>query len=224
MSVSLEMNDGVAVITLDDGKANAVGFDLLDGLEPVLDEAEGSGSAVVIAGRPGVFCAGFDLKVLQSGDQQLTSRLRHRGASMISRLYGFPRPIIAASTGHALALGALWLLAFDNRIGAAGDYKYGLNETAIGRELPEFGTTIAQQRLAPNHLTAAVIQSRIYDPEGAIQAGFLDMVVPADQVLATALATAKQLEELPADAYAKTKRRLRANTLAELERVIPTPA
>ena len=93
-------------------------------------------------------------------------------------------------TGHALALGALILASCDLRIGAEGPFKIGTNEVAIGMALPRFGVEVARDRLSKRHFTAAVQWAKIYDPAGAAEAGWLDTVVAADQVEATALEAA----------------------------------
>ena len=216
MSVTLEMKDGVAGIVMDDGKVNAVSHDLLEGLEGALDKAEREAKAVLLSGRPGVFSGGFDLAVIKSGDREKIRDLATRGGMMVHRLFGFPKPVVAAATGHGVALGALWLLAADVRIGADGAYKIGLNETAIGEDLPIFGTEIAKARLNPAHLTTSILHSRIHNPKAAVDVGFLDHVVAEGQVIGEAFNRARALSELPGRAYARNKLRLRKTTLEEM--------
>ncbi|WP_417518147.1 crotonase/enoyl-CoA hydratase family protein [Minwuia sp.] len=218
MSVSLELKDGIALVTMDDGKANAVSEALLDALEPVLDEAEQKADAVILAGRPGKFCAGFDLKSLQGGDAEAAQRLIRRGGQMVHRLFSYPKPLVAAATGHGMALGALWLLACDSRIGARGAYKFGLNETAIGMVLPTFGLELARMRIPVSLHTEAVIQARIYDPAGAIAAGYLDQVVDEVAVMDVAMEAARELAKLPGGAYAQTKLNIRKPALDVIEK------
>ena len=177
--LNYRLQDKVAVIGLDDGKANAVGHDFVDAMSEGLDKAEREAGAVVITGRDGVFSAGFDLKELAKGEQQRTD-LVNRGAAMLLRLFSLPQPVVVASAGHAIAAGALVLLAADTRLGAAGDFKYGLNETAIGMSLPPFGMEMAKCRLSKRHQTQAIIQAQLYDPDAAQQVGYLDQVVAAD--------------------------------------------
>lgn len=202
--LNYRLQDKVAVIGLDDGKANAVGHDFVDAMTEGLDKAEREAGAVVITGRDGVFSAGFDLKELAKGEQQRTD-LVNRGAAMLLRLFSLPQPVVVASAGHAIAAGALVLLAADTRLGAAGDFKYGLNETAIGMSLPPFGMEMAKCRLSKRHQTQAIIQAQLYDPDAAQQVGYLDQVVAADALEAQALEQAAALAELPREAYAGTK-------------------
>ncbi len=202
--LTYRMQDKVAVIGLDDGKANAVSHGFVDAMTEGLDRAEQEAAAVVITGRDGVFSAGFDLKELAKGARERTE-LVNRGAAMLLRLFSFPQPVVVASAGHAIAAGALVLLAADTRIGAAGEFRYGLNETAIGMSLPPFGMEMAKCRLSKRHQTQAIIQARLYDPDTAQQAGYLDQVVEAGALENQALEQAAALAELPASAYAATK-------------------
>ncbi len=211
--VTTKMFGAVALVTMDDGKANAASHQLLEALENALDSAEAEAKAVVLAGRSGKFCAGFDLRVMQGAGAEERAELSRRGGLMVHRLYGYPLPLVAASTGHAIALGAILLLACDTRVGPTSGFKFGLNETAIGLPLPTFGTELAKDRLHPAHLTQAVVQSRIYDPEGAVSAGFLDVLAPEANVVETAIALAQQLVQLPTAAYAANKRKVREATL-----------
>ncbi len=214
--VQVSIDDGVAVVRLDDGKANAVSPTLLRGLHDALDRASADASAVAFVGREGKFSAGYDLAYMQQGPDQ-THELVKAGGELLVRLYTHPQPTVAAVTGHALAAGALLCLACDTRIGAADvSAKLGLNETAIGMGLPWYGVRLGEARLSMRHRQRAVLQAEIYDMAGAVDAGFLDETVPLADLETTAVATARRLGQLPASAYAFTKRRLRQATADEL--------
>jgi enoyl-CoA hydratase len=191
--VTYAFDDGVAVLRLDDGKANAISHQMADAINRALDQAEADGArAVVIGGRAGRFCAGFDLPTMQSGVDQARDLLGV-GARIALRLFQFPAPVVLAVSGHALAMGAILLMASDVRIGAAGSFKIGLNEVGIGMPVPRFATELADDRLSRRHLDAAVNLATIYDPAGAVDAGFLDVVVEPDQVDDVARTRANEL-------------------------------
>jgi enoyl-CoA hydratase len=213
--VRYESRDAVALITLDDGKANAVSPALVAALDAALDRAEREASAVVLAGRPGRFSAGFDLAVMTAGLEPMRA-LVLSGAELALRLYTFPRPLVIACTGHALAAGAVFLCAGDLRIGAQGPFKLGLNEVSIQLPLPVFAMELARARLTPRWFTQAVTQARLFDPAGACEAGFLDETVPAEALLDTALPRAGQLAALPDPAFRLTKDRERRATVAAI--------
>ena len=211
----ITIEDGVAVVRMDDGKANAVGFDLIDALHAALDRATDEATAVAILGREGRFSAGFDLSVMTGGGD--VRKLVQGGGELLMRIYGHPQPVVAGVSGHALAAGALLALSCDTRIGAAGSFKIGLNETAIGMALPEFAIELARERLSKRWFTRCVLQAEIVDPDGAVEAGYLDRVVDAADVESTVVDEARRLGQLSAGAYRTTKRKSRA---AVIERVL----
>ena len=204
-----------AIVQMDDGKANALSEPMIDALLEALVRADKEASAVVLAGRPERFCAGFDLKVMMSGPDAAKALLR-RGADLLMKLYGFPLPLVAACTGHALAGGALVLLTADVRVGAAGAFRVGLNEVAIGLPVPVLAMELARDRLATSELGRATLQAQIYGPEDAVRAGYLDEVVSAEDVMTRAKAEAARLGALSRPAYAATKARLRGRTIAHV--------
>lgn len=216
--VSLERRDAVLIVHLDDGKANALSMAMITAINAALDQAEADPEigAVVLHGREGKFCAGFDLSVMRSGDLAALSELVCAGGDLVHRIYGEGVPVVAASTGHALAAGALLLLGCDVRIGAHVDCKIGLNEVAIGMVLPDWAMSIAVERLSRRHLQRAVANARITGAAEAVQAGFLDQVVAADAVLDTAVAAAAELAALHRRAYAGTVRKLRGSLLGAM--------
>ena len=141
---------------------------------------------------------------------------------MLLKLYLHPQPVVVACTGHAIAAGALTVLVGDARLGAEGDFKVGLNETAIGLTLPLFGIEFARDRLSSRHFTRAVIQAEIYDPAGAVEAGFLDRVYAPEALTDRALAEARRLAQLPGEAYRNTKLRARRSVAEEIRRTLAT--
>lgn len=208
----------VALITIDDGKANALSKALIADIRAALTgcEADPNCIAAVIAGRPGRFSAGFDLSVMQGGDVAAMVDLVASGGDLVRHIYGATVPVVAACTGHALAAGALMLLAADIRVGADGPFKIGLNEVAIGMTLPEWANTIARERLSKRHLQRAIATARVTDPATACDVGFLDRVVEPEQVIEAAIAEARNLAALDASAYARVMREFRGETLVSM--------
>ena len=227
--VRYEQRDGIAVLHMDDGKANALSPTLIDALGAALDRAEQEADAVVWVGRPGRFSAGFDLSVMRSGAEAM-SGLVIAGAELYARMLEHPKPIVAACSGHALAAGALALLASDQRVGTRGDFKIGLNEVAIGMTLPIFAVELARHRLSKRHFQRATTQAELYAPEVAVDAGYLDRVTSPEDLFDAALAEASRLAALPQPAFGATKRgvhgafaaNLRETLAADLKRLTGT--
>jgi enoyl-CoA hydratase len=212
--VSYELRGRVAVITIDDGKANAVTHELAAGLRSALAQARTEAGAVVIAGRPGRFSAGFDLAVMTASAEGARDLLR-AGAEVATEIFDFPMPVVIASTGHALAMGAILLLAADYRIGAEGAFKIGLNEVAIGMPVPSFAVELARECLTTAAFTVAINHAQVYDPAGAVTAGYLNEIVGGEEVVETAVAHAAELaDRLRSGAFIATRRNCRGTAAA----------
>ena len=216
-AVQYELSDDVAVLRIDDGKVNALGPPVIGALNVGLDRAEKESKAVLIAGRPGRFSAGFDLGVLRSGDAGTAAELVTSGARLAVRIARHPGPVVVACTGHALAMGAVLLVAADLRIGATGDFKIGFNEVAIGMTTPVFLMELARDRLSKRHFLRATVQAEIYAPETAVDAGFLDRVTEPDDLVGAAQREAQRLAELPGPIFCATRARARASILDHIE-------
>jgi len=209
MSVTTDIQDGIAHIKMDDGKANAFSPDHIAALNDALDKAEADAEAFVVSGRPGRFSGGFDLKVRQGATPDEVAELVRAGGWLNLRVFENKLPSVMAVTGHAMAQGAFFVMSADTRIGAKGNFKMGLPETAIGMTLPQFGIELPRARLNPKYFTQAVIQAKNFNPEECVEAGFLDMIVEPDALIKTALETAVMLAALPQKNYAANKRLIR---------------
>jgi enoyl-CoA hydratase/carnithine racemase len=222
--VSQRLEDEVAVIEMDDGKANAISQSMIEAINRALDRAEKEARAIVLSGRAGRFSGGFDLGAMRGGAEQARA-LVGGGAELALRLYGFSLPVVIACTGHAIAMGAVLLLSADTRLGADGDFKIGLNEVAIGLALPPFALRLAEARLSKRHLVRAALEAEIYAPSQAVDAGFLDRITSPEALAVEALAEAKRLAALDPAAFHATKIGLRSDTIARIraeEKTLPS--
>ena len=217
--VSYKNNGSISIITLDDGKANSLSPTMIHAINKALDQAENDKATIILTGREGKFCAGFDLSVFQQGGDALAEMLSG-GAKLAERLMRYPHPVVIASNGHALAMGALLLLAADYRIGAQGAFKIGLNEVAIGMIMPAFGTEIARYALTSQFFKRSLINAEIYTPEQAVQSGFFDETVPLENLQAHAQQKAQDLAKLNPGAFKGTKLGARKDALAALRAAI----
>lgn len=213
--LTIEQHQDIALLRADDGKANAVSEAFSAAVNEGLDAAERDARVVVLTGRPGRFSAGFDLNVVRAGGAPAAA-MRTAGARLLARLFMHPQPVVIACSGHALAAGALLLLTGDTRLGVRGDFKIGLNETAIGLALPDWAVSLARARLPVDALTHSVIQARVHDPDGAVEAGFLDETVEPAQLLDAALIRAGELAQIAGEAYGTIKQRVRGPAAREM--------
>jgi enoyl-CoA hydratase len=186
-TVSYELNESVATITLDDGKVNVLSPATLQNINETLDRAEkaaenGEVKAIVLAGNSRVLSAGFDLSVFSSGDSAAALGMLSSGFELSIRLLSFPVPVIIAATGPAIAMGSFMLLSGDHRVGSPKT-RCQANEVAIGMTLPISAIEIMRQRLTRAAFSRAVSMAATFAGAEALAAGWLDEVVEPENVL-----------------------------------------
>lgn len=217
--VSYKSEEKYAIITIHNGKANAISHEVIYGINACLDKAGKENKVVILTGQNGIFSAGFDLKVMIKSPES-AKELVAKGSQLSLKMLSFPQPIIIACSGHAIAKGAFLLLSSDYRIGIEGDFKIGLNEVQIGMTMHHAGIAIAKARLNEVYLNRSVNNSEIYNPKQAVTAGFLDVIVPENQLLPTAIKVAEMFSKLNKKAHAETKIKVRKQHLQNLELAI----
>ncbi len=210
MTVSIDLQNDVTVIGIDDGKKNVINHDVLDQLEAAFDKAEADGAkAILFKGREGSFCAGYDISVMTGGDPEASARLGKRGGLLAKRIFASPIPVVGLSQGHGFTIGAVWLACCDVAIGEQGPFKYGMTEVALDVPLSAWALEPLRAKLSRSHQVPALLHSTIYPPDGALEAGFIDKLVPSGEGFQEGMATAVALAELPGHAYKATKLAMR---------------
>lgn len=220
---SISITDGIAVITMNDGKANAFSFAMMEALEACMDKAEAEADVIVLTAEGRAMSAGFDLKVMKNEPDRVAEMVTN-GGKFLTRLFANKKPTIIAAPGHGIAAGGLLMLAADYRIAADGDGRFGLNETAIGMVLPNYGYQLALFRIDNKYLDASFVGADLFDVQTAIKAGFLDEAVPADRLMARAMEKAKAFQDLHPKAYAGNKRLVRGKTAEAMQAAVASGA
>lgn len=184
-----------------------------------LDQAVADRAVVIITGQPGILSGGYDLKVMTAGPKEAVA-LVTAGSTLARRLLSHPFPVIVACPGHAVAKGAFLLLSADYRIGVDGPFSIGLNEVQIGMTMHHAGIELARDRLRRSAFHRSVINGEMFDPKSAVDAGFLDKVVTAEELQGSALAAARQLKKINMLAHKNTKLKVRKQLLETLDDAI----
>ncbi|MBM3106634.1 MAG: crotonase/enoyl-CoA hydratase family protein [Pseudomonas sp.] len=217
--ITYHLEDGIATLTLNNGKVNAISPDVIAAFNAALDQAVQDRAVVIITGQPGILSGGYDLKVMTSGPKEAVS-LVTAGSTLARRMLAHPFPIIVACPGHAVAKGAFLLLSADYRIGVEGPFSIGLNEVQIGMTMHHAGIELARDRLRRSAFHRSVINAEMFDPASAVDAGFLDKVVTIEQLQDAALAAARQLKKINMNAHKHTKLKVRKALLDALDDAI----
>ncbi|WP_426160226.1 crotonase/enoyl-CoA hydratase family protein [Pseudomonas sp. TSRC2-2] len=217
--IAYHLEDGIATLTLNNGKVNAISPDVIAAFNAALDQAVADRAVVIITGQPGILSGGYDLKVMTAGPKEAVA-LVTAGSTLARRLLSHPFPVIVACPGHAVAKGAFLLLSADYRIGVDGPFSIGLNEVQIGMTMHHAGIELARDRLRRSAFHRSVINGEMFDPKGAVDAGFLDKVVTAEELQGAALAAARQLKKINMLAHKNTKLKVRKHLLEILDDAI----
>jgi enoyl-CoA hydratase len=186
------IDEGVAHLSMDDGKVNALGTASISSLNEQLDRAAKDGAtAVVLSGRQGVFCAGFNLAEIRDPDG--ATALRRQFIDLVLRIFESDTPVVIACSGHAMGAGAALLVAADRRVGLDGAFKVGFNEASVGVTISQATVELARYRM-PMPWFESIISGTTFPPQQAVAAGLLDEVVQDQEaLLAEALRIAREL-------------------------------
>ncbi|EAQ30173.1 probable enoyl-CoA hydratase/isomerase [Erythrobacter sp. NAP1] len=207
--------DGSHILTMDDGKVNALNKEKLDALVAALAECAQNQAPVAIRGRKGIFSAGFDLKGFAAGPEAATAQLQG-GKDALLAILRHPAPVVTLCEGHAYPMGAFLMLASDRAIGTEGNFVTGMNESAIGMALPIYPMILGGARLNSTG-RKAVATSQMFSPSEAREVGYFDLVVGPDEVEETIAKTLAELKKLNPGAFHANKSAMNKQLVADIE-------
>jgi enoyl-CoA hydratase len=217
---TLTSKDDISIITLDDGKANVFSPKMIQDVNECLDNVPTESGAIIITGREGMFSAGFDLKIISAGDIQATMDMSLSGFKLLSRIFSFPRPILAACSGHGIALGTFLLCCCDYRVGVKGDFMIGANEMRTNMVIPIPILELISHRVSASHKYRAILGAEMYSIESGLEAGLIDEVVDPENLMETAMLKAKDLATMGHPSYTLTKELLIREPLQKINNAI----
>ena len=203
----------VVVVQLKHNKANALDLELLQALEAELAAAEADGLAVVLTGSGSIFSAGVNLFRVLDGGAPYLERFLPALDSALRRLFTYPRPVVAAVNGHAMAGGWILACACDYRVMAIGYGKLGTPELQVGVPFPPIPLEVLRAAMPPRHLQAMALAGKTFTGDEALRAGLVEEALPPEEVVARAVAVAAEMAKVPAEAYRLTKLQLRRPAL-----------
>lgn len=212
--------DGLARVRLDRPPVNALTPDLLAELRGTFGDLAGDDDVRgVLLGSTleGHFSAGLDLPTFAEADPKTGERAARDFLGLLDELYAYPKPVVAALPGNAVAGGILLPAAADVRVAAEGDHEIKLNEIDLGLPIPEPETQLIRELVGPAEAHRALLEGRVYDPGEALEAGLVDEVVAPDELGARALERLEFLAEKPPEAYRAIKANLRAPLAERME-------
>lgn len=216
----IDRDDGIAILRMANLPVNAIGPEFLEELHEALESlAADLPDALVLTGTGDFFSAGLDLKVTPTLDLAAQGAMLERMNALGRPLFGFPRPMVSAVNGHAVAAGFVMALAGDYRI-ASDQASYGLTEVKVGMSFPAGVIAAVQAELPAQSVRKLVLGADLVGAETAMELGAFDEIAPPDHVLPRALEVAARLATYPSEVYARSKLALRAPMFESVERVL----
>tara|TARA_Y100000996_G_C22410493_1_gene597027 strand:+ start:47 stop:742 length:696 start_codon:yes stop_codon:yes gene_type:complete len=213
---TLKKEDNISTITLDDGKANVFSSEMSKQVNACLDQVETESGCLIITGKEGMFSAGLDLKTIQGGDIEKIQEMSVSAFKLLARIFSFPRPVIAACSGHGIALGTFLLCCCDYRIGVKGDFMLGANEMRTNMVIPTPILELIKFRVNDSHKYRAVLGAEMYSLTDAQDAGLIDEVVNQDELISVAIEKAKDLATMGHPSYSLTKELFIAEPMSKI--------
>ena len=217
---TIKKEDDISIITLDDGNANVFSPEMSNQLNACLEQVDTESGCLIITGREGMFSAGLDLKVIQSGDVDRIVEMSSSAFKLLARIFSFPRPVIAACSGHGIALGTFLICCCDYRIGIKGDYMLGANEMRTNMVIPTPILELIKFRVNDSHKYRAVLGAEMYNFNQAQEAGLIDDVVEIDNLMTAARDKAKDLATMGHPSYTMTKELFIAEPMAKINEAL----
>ncbi len=213
---TLKKEEDISILTLDDGKANVFSAEMSKQVNDCLDQVETEKGCLIITGKEGMFSAGLDLKTIQSGDVDKIMKMSTNAFKLLARIFSFPRPVIAACSGHGIALGTFLLCCCDYRIGVKGEFMLGANEMRTNMVIPTPILELIKFRVNDSHKYRAVLGAEMYTLEQAIEPGLIDEVVKPEDLMKAAKEKAKDLQTMGHPSYSITKELFIAEPMSKI--------
>jgi enoyl-CoA hydratase len=211
-------DDGVTILRMADGKANAMSMEFCELLTARLEKLNSSPtSAIVITGNGRIFSAGVDLLLLLDGGVPYIRKFLPALSTMLATVFSFPKPVVAAINGHAIAGGCVLACAADRRLMGRAAGRIGVTELLVGVPFPAAAMEIMRCAVTPRYFEDVIFSGATYAPWEAAERGLVHEIVEPDALLARAIACAKTLAALPPSAFTLTKRQTRQPALERLD-------
>jgi enoyl-CoA hydratase len=209
-------HDGIVTLRLAHGKASALDIELVEGLARAVAEvaADDAARATILTGTGSIFSAGVDLFRLVDGGREYAESFYRALTRMLLELFSFPKPLVVAANGHAIAGGCIFTMTGDYRLMAAGNGRIGIPELLVGVPFPPSVIEVARFAVPPQHLQMLIYTGRTLAPDDALRIGLIDEVADAATLPARADEIARHFASLPPRAFALAKRQLRDRAIA----------
>jgi len=217
--IEVKTENGIAIVTIRHGKANALDVALCERLAKCFEELRAADAgAVVLTGQGRIFSAGVDLLQVTAGGADYLRQFLPTLHRLYDAVFFHPRPVVAAINGHAVAGGCVLACCADRRIMARSGGRIGVTELLVGVPFPALAFEVMRFAVPARHLPEFVFGGATYDVDAGLERGLVDEAVEPDALLPHAVAAAQGLAKLSPAAFAQTKKQLRQEAADRLAR------
>jgi enoyl-CoA hydratase len=214
--IRVDRRNDVTVVHLEHGKANALDIELCHGLQATFGELAQETPAVVLTGGRRMFSAGVDLPRLLDGGAEYVEEFLDALCAFCEGIFSFPRPLVAAVNGHAIAGGCVLACLADRRLMAEGRGRIGVTELLVGVPFPAAAFEVMRFAVPPRHLVEVLYSGNAYQPAEALERGLIDEVVPSEELLDRAVEAAAKMGQTAPSAFRITKAQIRRPFVEEM--------
>jgi enoyl-CoA hydratase len=216
--LTMERKEEVVVVRMEHGKVNALDLEMCRGLTAQFRELEQRAErAVVLTGRKSVFSAGVDLLQVLDGGSSYVRPFLAAFHEFCATLFGFPKPLVTAINGHAIAGGCVLACTADRRIMARGSGRVGIPELRVGVPFPTAPLEIMRFATPARHFPHLLYGGATVETDAAVDRGLVDEVVDPEILLGRAVGTAQEMAAMGAENFRLTKSQIRSPILEAIE-------
>ena len=217
--IEISERDGVAIVRFDHGKANALDTEFCAAVTDAFAKLKrGRAKAVVLTGQGGMFSAGVNLIRARDGGARYVRKFLPVLNKMFDIVFHFPKPVVAAINGHAIAGGCVLACCADRRVMARGAGRMGITELLVGLPFPALAFEVMRSVTVPQDFADLVYSGTTFPPDEAWERGLIDEIVEPGALLDRAVTAAQKLAALSPAAFEATKRQLRLDVTDRMKK------
>ena len=216
--IKTQNNNGIVSLIIERGKVNAINDQVVEKMHNTLVNLEKSSEtkAIIISGQGKFFSFGFDIPEFLSYSKQKFTDYLIKFTDLYTYMFLYPKPIIAAINGHAVAGGCMLASACDKRVMVSGKAKISLNEISFGSSVFAGSTEMMRFCVGSKNTEEILYSGKMYSAEEAKVLGLIDEITSENELMNVATTIALELSGKSAPAFADIKLLLRRSVADEM--------